>query len=247
MLLAYSVPAAQLCPRSCRRCPAVERAAAPPSDVEGCKNPAQIRGAQWPANRPAQETCANSAHNVVIVAGCRLREVVGGRLTLWGREVLSTGPVRYSQGSIIERRIPAGGLPHDTHAPHTPSPPVGVGERENERRRQKCVCVCGVCLPMYSRLGTSLRPALALPLPCPACVIYTAAPRVTDSVWMSRHMLAVRRDTGTLAVLYVASPAFGGKQAIASTIGSPVINQWGGTRISRKRDLRLHSTACMQH
>lgn len=59
-------------------------------------------------------------------------------------------------------------------------------------------------------------------------------------------MLAVK-EAQALAVLYVASPAFGGKQAIASTIGSPVISQWGGTRISRDRDLRLHSTACMQH
>lgn len=163
MLFAYSVPAAQRCPRSRRRCPAVERAAVPRTAIEGCKNPAQIRGAQWPANRPAPGTCVNSAHNVVIMAGCWLREVVGRRLTLWGRQVLSTEPVRYSQGSIIERRIPAGGLPHDTHAPHTPSPPVGVSERDEGRS----VCVC-VCLPMYSRLGTLLRPALALPLPCPA-------------------------------------------------------------------------------
>lgn len=181
MLLAYSVPPAQLCPRSCRRCPAVERAAAPPIAVEGCKNPAQIRGAKWPQNLPAPETCANSAHKVVIMDGCRSREVVGGRLTLWGREVLSTGPARYSQGSIIERRIPAGGLPHDTHAPHTPQSTCGcVSERERERDPERKVCVC-VC-PCTGRLGTLLRPALALPLPCPACVIYTAAPRVTHCV-----------------------------------------------------------------
>lgn len=111
-------------------------------DAEGCKKPTQIWGLQRRANRPAQESCANFARNVVITAGRWLREVVGGRLTLWGREVLSTEQGRYSQGSIIERRIPAGGLPHDTHAPHTPSPPVGVraSEREWQTKRELCVC-----------------------------------------------------------------------------------------------------------
>ncbi|KAJ0116526.1 hypothetical protein J7T55_007506 [Diaporthe amygdali] len=90
------------------RCPPGERAAVPHIAVEDCKNTSQIRGGQWPANLPKPESCANSARNVVITAGCWLREVVGGRLTLWGQEVLSTRPSRYSQVhlSCTNSRLP---------------------------------------------------------------------------------------------------------------------------------------------
>lgn len=46
--------------------------------------------------------------------------------------------------------------------------------------------------------------------------------------------------------LRVAKLSSGGKQATALTIGSPVISQWGGTRISRETsDCTVQ--ACMQH
>lgn len=47
-------------------------------------------------------------------------------------------------------------------------------------------------------------------------------------------MFGRKEGRQALGRVVCSKPSFGGKQAIASTIGSPVINQWGGTRISRE-------------